>query len=199
MSEQVVTPPDQLDPVGLGVGRAIRQARQHADISMRALALRCGVSQPFLSEVERGISMPSIATLYRVADALGVAPSTLLPTSGPGDVHVVRADEGRRVASSERPNSARGRVVYADESRGIEVYEYRTDRTEDLDVWFRHDGDKVLHLVEGHLRIEFEHRPTERLGPGDTVIHAGAIAHKWVVEGDEPVRLFLVITNAGRP
>ena len=36
---------------------------------MRALAARCGISQPFLSAVERGLSMPSIATLYRIANA----------------------------------------------------------------------------------------------------------------------------------
>ena len=97
--------PDQLragpsNPRRRGKRRTCRCAR---------LAANCGVSQPFLSEVERGMSMPSIATLYRIAEALGVAPAKLLPASGPGDVHVVRADEGRRVPSSERADSAIGR------------------------------------------------------------------------------------------
>lgn len=194
MSDQVLA---GVDPVALGVGRSIRDARQKAEISMRTLAVRCGVSQPFLSEVERGISMPSIATLYRVADALGVAPSTLLPATGPGDVHVVRADDGRRVASSERPNSAVGRVVFADDARGLEVYEYRTVASDDLDVWFRHDGDKVLHLVSGRLRVDFERagEPAQTLGAGDTLIHPGSIAHRWTVLGDEPAHLFLVVTR----
>lgn len=197
MSASTLQPNEAIDPVSRGVGRSIRTARQSMGISMRALAVRCGVSQPFISEVERGISMPSIATLYRVAEALGVAPSTLLPTVGPGDVHVVRAHEGRRVASSEQPNSAIGRVVFTDEALGLEVYEYRTDRTEDLDVWFAHGGEKVLHLIEGHLVVEFEtdDHPAQRLGPGDTLIHPGRIAHRWRVEGDGPVRLFLVITS----
>jgi transcriptional regulator with XRE-family HTH domain len=184
-----------VDPISLGLGRAIRATRQAADMSMRTLAANCGVSQPFLSEVERGMSMPSIATLYRIAEALGVAPSKLLPVSGPGDVHVVRADEGRRVPSSERADSAIGRLVFSDDEQGIEVYEYLTDRGEDLDVWFRHEGEKVLYLVAGHLQVELEHRPTVLLGPGDCLIHPGNIAHRWRVEGDEPVRLFLVIVR----
>lgn len=181
------------------VGGAIRRAREHEGLSMRALALRCGMSQPFLSEVERGISMPSIATLYRIAEALGIAPSTLVPSAGGADVVVVRADEGQRVPSSERPGSAVGRVVLADETRGLEVYEYRARRDEDLDVWFRHEGDKVLHVIEGRLLVEFDQdgEPPRTLGPGDTIVHAGRIPHRWVVV-DEPVRLYLVITRPGR-
>ena len=88
-------------------------AREAAGISMRALAARCGLSQPFLSAVERGLSMPSIATLYRIAEALEVAPSTLLPDESHGDVQVIRAGEGPLVPSSERAGLGRraGRAV----------------------------------------------------------------------------------------
>ena len=185
----------EVDPISRGVGRAIRAARQHAEMSMRALAAKCGVSQPFLSEVERGMSTPSIATLYRIAEALDVSPTKLLPTSGPGDVHVVRADQGRRVASSEKINSAIGRVIFADADEAVEVYEYITDRSEDLDVWFEHAGEKVLYIVAGRLTVEFDGRQSEHLAPGDCIIHPGTIAHRWVVESDEPVHLFLVITR----
>jgi transcriptional regulator with XRE-family HTH domain len=184
-----------LDPLSVGLGRSIRNARLQMEMSMRTLATRCGVSQPFLSEVERGMSMPSIATLYRIADALGIGPSKLLPASGPGDVHVVRADEGRRVPSSERENSAIGRLIHADDEQGLEVYEYITDRSEDLDVWFEHPGNKVLYVVAGQMSIEFDRRPTVFLGAGDCLVHPGDVAHRWAVAGEEVLRLFLVITH----
>jgi transcriptional regulator with XRE-family HTH domain len=184
-----------LDPLNLSLGRAIRKARLAAQISMRTLAARCGVSQPFLSEEERGLAMPSIATLYRVAEALGVAPATLLPTPGPEDIHVVRADEGRRAPSSERPHSAVGRVIYSDEERGLELFEYITDRSEDLDVWFAHAGVKVLYVADGRLAIDFESRPTQHLGRGDCIVHPADIPHRWQVEGDEPVRVFLAVVR----
>ena len=184
-----------LDPLSVGLGRSIRNARLQMQMSMRSLATRCGVSQPFLSEVERGMSMPSIATLYRIADALGIGPSKLLPASGPDDVHIVRADEGRRVPSSERENSAIGRLIHADDEQGLEVYEYITDRTEDLDVWFEHPGTKVLYVVSGRMAVEFDRRPTVQLGAGDCLVHPGDVAHRWVVEGDDVLRLLLVITH----
>lgn len=188
-----------VDPLNASLGRAIRSARQTAGISMRTLATRCGVSQPFLSEVERGLSMPSIATLYRVAEALDVVPATLLPTPGPEEIHVVRADEGRRTPSSERANSAVGRVIYSEEERGLEVFEYVTDRSEDLDVWFAHPGVKVLYVADGALAVDFEARPTRHLARGDCIVHSAEIPHRWQVEGDEPVRLFLTVMRDAAP
>lgn len=188
-----------LDPLSISIGRAIRSARQQAEMSMRTLATRCGVSQPFLSEVERGLSTPSIATLYRIAAALDLAPSALLPASGPGDVHVVRSDEGRMVPSTEGSDSAVGRLVFADEVKGIEVYEYRAHPSENLDVWFQHAGHKVLFLVSGHLAVDLEHHATEHLGPGDSIIHPGEITHRWRVDGDDAIRLFLVIVRPPAP
>ena len=37
------------------------------------------------------------------------------------------------------------------------------------------------------------------LGPGDCLVHPGTIAHRWTVEGDDPVRLFLVVLPRPRP
>jgi quercetin dioxygenase-like cupin family protein len=85
--------------------------------------------------------------------------------------------------------------VHSDDRRGLEVYEYLTDRTEDLDVWYAHDGVKVLYLVAGQLTIEFEQHPAERLGPGDSVIHSSRIPHRWVIEEDGPVRLLIVVVR----
>jgi quercetin dioxygenase-like cupin family protein len=47
--------------------------------------------------------------------------------------------------------------------------------------------------VEGELAVEFDRQPTAHLGPGDCVVHSGDIAHRWVVVGSAPVRIFLTI------
>jgi quercetin dioxygenase-like cupin family protein len=163
---------------------------------MRALAAACDLSQPFLSAVERGLSTPSLASLYKLADVLGTTPASLLPVHDPGDITVVRADDGRVVPSSDRPGSALGRVVFSDPDRGLEIYEYRVAPEQDLGVWFEHPGDAVLHLIDGHLRVDFESRPSVHLAAGDCIVHPGKVAHRWTVEGDEPMRLFLVIVRA---
>jgi transcriptional regulator with XRE-family HTH domain len=183
------------DALRLAVGQAIRRARTASGLSMRALALSCGVSQPFLSAVERGLSTPSIATLYRLAEVLEVAPADLLPAPLDSEISVVRADEGRLAPSSDRPNSAMGRVVFSDPDRHLEIYEYVVAPDEDLDVWYQHPGDTVLHLIEGRLQVDLEGRPPVVLGPGDCLVHPGSIAHRWQLVGSTSIRLFVVIVR----
>jgi transcriptional regulator with XRE-family HTH domain len=182
-----------------GVGQAIHSARTQARLSMRELAEQCGLSQPFISAVERGLSTPSISTLYRLAEVLDTEPAALLPVHRDDEVSVIRAGEGRRVPSSDRPNSAVGRVLLSDDVRHLEVYEYVATRAEDLDVWFEHPGDVVLHLLDGYLRLELAGRIPVELGPGDCVVHPGPIPHRWTVEGDEPAQIFLVVVRRQTP
>ena len=185
----------ETEALRLAVGSAIRRARLDAAMTMRALAIACGVSQPFLSAVERGLSTPSIFTLYRIAEVLNTTPAGLLPVHDMGDITVVRSHEGRMVPSSDRPRSAMGRVIFSDRDRHIEVYEYVATADQDLDVWFEHPGDTVLHMIEGELRVEFESRPPVHLSAGDSMVHPGKIAHRWVIEGAKPIRLFLVVVR----
>jgi transcriptional regulator with XRE-family HTH domain len=183
------------DPIRIGVGQSIRNARQRAGLSMRDFASRCGVSQPFVSAVERGQSTPSIATLYAMATVLDIEPAELLPKRPTDGIDVIRSGDGRRVPSSDRPGSAVGRVLLTDTERHLEIYEYLTDASEDLDVWYEHPGEVVLHLIDGRLRVELTGHPDVELGPGDCLVHPGSVAHRWSVVGDGAVRLFLVIVR----
>jgi quercetin dioxygenase-like cupin family protein len=84
-------------------------------------------------------------------------------------------------------------VLLADPDRRLEIYEYVIDADDDLDVWYDHPGDVVLHLIEGRLRVEFTGRPAVELDRGDCLVHPGDAPHRWSVVGANPVRLFLVI------
>lgn len=163
---------------------------------MRDFAARCGLSQPFVSAVERGMSTPSIATLYRMAEVLGTEPSALLPVRPTGGVELIRAHEGEMVPSSDRPGSAVGRVLLADPKRHLEIYEYVIEPADDLDVWYEHPGDVVLHLITGRLTVELSGSSPVELAAGDCLVHPGPIPHRWTVAGENQVRLFLVIARS---
>jgi transcriptional regulator with XRE-family HTH domain len=55
------------------IGEFIRDLRQGARISLRELADRAGVSNPYLSQIERGLRKPSAAVLAQIAGALRVS------------------------------------------------------------------------------------------------------------------------------
>ena len=92
--------------VGSQVGDFIRSQRSAAQVSLRELARAAGVSNPYLSQVERGLRKPSAEILSQIARGLKISAETLYEQAGildrrsgtAGTVSAIRADE----ALSER-------------------------------------------------------------------------------------------------
>lgn len=157
---------------------------------MRALAAQVGVSQPFLSQLERGTVAASIATLHRLATALTVPPGALL-SPGPAEVVVMRSDDGARIPVGEESMSAVGRVVVGPDGR-MNLTEYRVAPGQRLDSWFETDTDITLHVISGELEVEMPGVGDWRLGPGDTMLHSGRLRRRWRQVGPEPTHLVVV-------
>lgn len=68
--------------VASDIGSFIRSQRETAQVSMRQLAERSGVSNPYLSQVERGLRKPSADVLAQIAKALRVSAEVLYVRAG---------------------------------------------------------------------------------------------------------------------
>jgi transcriptional regulator with XRE-family HTH domain len=64
------------------IGGFIRDLRQTAKISLRQLAERAGVSNPYLSQIERGLRKPSAEVLQQIASALRVSTPAMYLRAG---------------------------------------------------------------------------------------------------------------------
>lgn len=73
---------DATDVAAAKVGAFIRQQRTSAQLSLRKLASMAGVSDPYLSQVERGLRKPSADILQRVAEALRISAESLYYQAG---------------------------------------------------------------------------------------------------------------------
>lgn len=71
----------ELPKVG-SIGEYIRQQRQQAKISLRQLAAQAGVSNPYLSQVERGLRKPSAEILNQIAKGLRISAEALYVQAG---------------------------------------------------------------------------------------------------------------------
>ncbi len=85
------------------LGTFIRDRRKAAEYSLRDLAEKANVSNPYLSQIERGLHTPSVRVLKAIATALNVSAESLLvqagllegdpdKTAGPSVEDAVRAD-----------------------------------------------------------------------------------------------------------
>src|SRR5688572_29170358 len=87
------------------LGSTIRRLRKEQGLTLVQLAKLAQLSHPFLSQLERGLTHPSMRSLHRIALALGTTQQTLLASSVPtadldgrcSAARLVRAGEGASV------------------------------------------------------------------------------------------------------
>ena len=108
----------------LGVlGATIRRQRQLAQMSLRQLAELAQVSNPYLSQIERGLHEPSVRVVRSIAKALNVSAEELLGDAGMLD------DEAAEPPTSSTEDAIRADSSLTDEQKDSLVSVYRAYRT----------------------------------------------------------------------
>jgi transcriptional regulator with XRE-family HTH domain len=83
------------------LGAFIREHRQRANLSLRQLAELTSLSNPYLSQIERGLHQPSVRVLKAISDALNLSAETLLAQAG-----LIDAMAGQATTSGEETEDA---------------------------------------------------------------------------------------------
>ena len=106
------------------LGSFIRSQRKLANLSLRQLAELTSLSNPYLSQVERGLHQPSVRVLRSLADALNVSAETLLAEAGLLDASTGQAgpDDGETQQSVESVIRADGRLDDEQKAALLAVY-----------------------------------------------------------------------------
>ena len=94
-------PKEQAKRGAATIGDFIREQRQQAQVSVRQLARLAGVSNPYLSQIERGMRKPSAEILQQIAKGLRISAEQLYVRAGilefhEGNQDIVDGDPGRR-------------------------------------------------------------------------------------------------------
>lgn len=172
------------------LGARIRAAREDAGLSVRGLARQVGVSPSLLSQVERGLAQPSVATLWALVTELGLSLDAMFAASAEGAAG--RAPIVQRAAS--RPAiELDGGIVWErltaspdrDADFAFVTYPPGADSGAD-DPPASHGGREYGFVIGGRLRIEVGDEVLE-LGPGDAVAFGSETPHRFRALGDEPV------------
>ena len=95
-------PKEQAKRSGAAIGEFIREQREQAQVSLRQLARLAGVSNPYLSQIERGLRKPSADILQQIAKGLRISAEQLYVRAGilesregnPELIAAILADEG---------------------------------------------------------------------------------------------------------
>jgi transcriptional regulator with XRE-family HTH domain len=169
--------------------RAIRLARR---LTLRDVAEAAGVSESFVSQLERGRSSASVATLQRLAAALGLEISDLFDEAHPAAPRVLRQD-ARRVL--EWGHLGRKALLTPKSFRSLEVVtaEFEPGGSTGDEPYTHGDSEELLLVLAGRVQLQLDKELID-LGSGDSVNYRSSTPHRVSNPGDAPAEVLFVIS-----
>lgn len=178
------------------IGRRVRHERQAHGWTLDHLAEAAGVSRRMVINVEQGAANPSVATLLRISDALGVGLPALVELPERSRITVTRHGEGATLWSGE--DGGRGVLVAGTEPPDVlELWDWTLESGE------RHVSEahtpgthELLRVLEGEVTVTVGEEHV-RLGPGDAMSFPGDVDHAYVNDGAQTARFTLCVFEPG--
>lgn len=160
------------------LGGKIRALRQRLKRTLDCTAKAAGISKPFLSQIERGLATPSIASLNGIADALGVAVQYFVDAPSE-QKSVCRGDEVKFFEFADTANSF-ARLTHKSGCRQLEAVLVRfppyQNRPADMPTSAE---EEFLYVTSGEISLTLEGK-TFVLKAGDSAHYQSTLPHGWL-------------------
>jgi transcriptional regulator with XRE-family HTH domain len=179
-----------------GIGDRLREERKSAGISQRELARRLGLSPSMISQIESGLSKPSVGTLYAIVTELDLSLDRVIR----GDTFDGEPDA--TPTADESPLVHPGKRQAIDLASGVRWEELTSQTEEEVDFLeaiyevggastpdeslMRHHGREYGYVMTGTLGVQIGFQEYT-LSPGDSIAFDSTRPHRLFNKGDVPV------------
>lgn len=164
------------------LGQKIRKRRRAIDMTLRQVSERIGLSIGFLSQIERGMSAPSLASLCNIAEALGVSVDAFVkPPLQQGPVSRQGERQSFSLGDTRRTYELLGR-----EFPGAKLHPSLVRRPPGhVSEIMHNEGEDFVYVLEGTMLLEVD---GERhiLNRGDSMHFQSHLPHRSATLGTEP-------------
>jgi transcriptional regulator with XRE-family HTH domain len=174
------------------VGERLRDLRRLRRATLKTIADRAGVSESFLSQVERGRASASIASLRRIANALGVSVADLFEPDGPPRPRVLRKDQ--------RPSLAFGvlgrkLLLTPQPLQHLEVFVGELDPggSTGPEPYAHGDSEELFVVIAGAVQLELG-GDLHDLEAGDSIDYRSSTPHRITNVGEERAEVMWIIS-----
>jgi len=174
------------------VGERLRALRGVRRLTLREVADRAGLSESFLSQVERGRASASVASLRRIADALGVSISDLFQPVEPRRPRVLKREDrpalafgilGRKLMLTPRPLDQ------------LEVFvgELDVGGSTGAEQYAHGDSEELFVVLRGTVRLALGDEVHE-LETGDSIDYRSSVPHLISNAGEDVAEVMWIIS-----
>lgn len=183
----------QREAGSVDVATSLRELREARGISMRTLATKSGLSANALSMIERGKTSPSVSTLYKLADALGVSITAFFGTeTEKKQIVFLKQDERTRMSFTRGLFEALGGEQFVGR---VEPFMLTLESGASSGPHsIVHSGHEFVFCLRGQLDYTVE-KQVFHLTVGDSLLFASRLQHKWKNPGHTVTNALIVISG----
>lgn len=179
------------------VGRNLADLRSARGLSLRDLAELTGYTSSYLSQIERGESVPSLSGLATVAAALGTEMASLFESAAGARVSISRANDRLqlRTAATDDESSHRYSILGAHGSESSYTALIHHLPPGQVSIQYRHFGERFCLVLAGTVELLLggdEHI----LSTGDWIHYASHQAHTFGAKGEEGAEVLWIVSPA---
>ena len=179
------------------LGIRLRALRKTKRMSLREVAALAEVSESFLSQIERGLTSPSIASLRRICTALGENMGALFNDAHEAqqaDPHLVRFQDRRRIF---RPDGSANYLITPKIAKDLEIHHnvIAPGRNSGAEPYTHEGKEECVIVLEGRLHFEWNGNSYD-LGAGDAVLIDPKIGHSFSNDTEESAVVLWAISPA---
>ena len=168
----------------LHIGRKIRELRKKSGLILQDLSDRTDLSKPLLSQIEKEMVSPPIATLLKISKSFSVDIGFFFQDNSPEEkVVLVKSDESKvmdsRYLGREESGYYYEALAYKKSRKYMEPFlvEFKRKKADKLS-YFSHDGEEFIYLLEGVLEFRTENQQYV-LYPGDSLYFESSVPHAY--------------------
>lgn len=185
--------------VEAALAKNLREWRAKRGWTQAALATRAGLSKGMLVQIEQAQTNPSIATLCKLANALGVALPRLVEVSDEPEVRRVSRDDVAWLWHGGSPASVAGLIAGIEAPAPVELWEWRIGPRDGYDGVAHPAGTReIVYVLEGATTVS--------VGGVDLLLAAGEAAvfradrpHRYASAGRRATRFVMVVMEPVAP
>jgi transcriptional regulator with XRE-family HTH domain len=173
----------------------LREWRARRGWSQAALASRAGVSKGMLVQIEQSQTNPSIATLCKLANALGVALPRLVEVADEPVIRRVTAEEVAWLWRGRGRGSGAGLVGGIETPMPVELWEWRMGPRDVYEALAHPAGTReIVYALEGHVSVIVE-GVEMTIAAGECAVFHADRPHRYAAAEGRPARFMMVVVE----
>jgi transcriptional regulator with XRE-family HTH domain len=164
------------------VGKRLRSARRRRGLTLAALANRAGMSESFLSQLERGLTGASLDSLQRLTQALEIRVGDLFEASETDSPRVLHPDQ-RPVMELWHLGAKTLLTPRWSEDLEVLICRLEPEGSTGDEPYTHGDSDELFLVLEGVVDLELGGQ-LHRMTTGDSITYRSSVPHRVINRGD---------------